>query len=108
MQVEMFVKDILDLQQQQHQKLVDEYDRMEQAHELRDELEKQHHIKSSSNSSSGHGPTPHSHDMNAVTNTSSSLMAFVHKLGSATHDDSSTSTSHDLMTHAPSNVSRIH
>lgn len=40
LQVEMFVKDILDLQQQQHQKLVEEYDRMEQAHELR-EIERQ-------------------------------------------------------------------
>ncbi|MCO5579482.1 hypothetical protein L7F22_033337 [Adiantum nelumboides] len=71
LQVEMFVKDILDLQQQQHQKLVEEYDRMEQAHELR-ELERQQ-IKTPTLS---HGNT---HD-------NATLMALVHKLAGDSSD----------------------
>ncbi|KAI5078429.1 hypothetical protein GOP47_0006100 [Adiantum capillus-veneris] len=73
LQVEMFVKDILDLQQQQHQKLVEEYDRMEQAHELR-ELERQQ-IKTTGTSLS-HGNT---HD-------NATLMALVHKLAGDSSD----------------------
>lgn len=72
--VEMFVKDILDLQQQQHQKLVDEYDRMEQAHELR-ELERQQ-IKVAAATAHPHGNT---HD-------NATLMALVHKLAGDSSD----------------------
>eukprot|EP00250_Pteridium_aquilinum_P015354 c22536_g1_i1 orf=131-2425(+) len=75
LQVEMFVKDILDLQQQQHQKLVDEYDRMEQAHELR-ELERQQ-IKTSS--AIAVHPHANSHD-------NATLMALVHKLAGDSSD----------------------
>ncbi|KAH7366452.1 hypothetical protein KP509_18G079000 [Ceratopteris richardii] len=73
LQVEMFVKDILDLQQQQHQKLVEEYDRMEQAHELR-ELERQQ-MKTGLGTLS-HGST---HD-------SSTLMALIQKLAGDSSD----------------------
>eukprot|EP00249_Psilotum_nudum_P014499 c24854_g1_i2 orf=424-2616(-) len=69
LKMEGFVKDILEMQQQQHQKLIAEYERMEHAREIREqERSKQHEIHIAQEPSQSN------------TRDNAALMALVHKL----------------------------